>query len=33
MVTTINKEKIEFEHELKNQHKVYMSEIAVIRRI
>lgn len=28
MVTTINKEKIEFEHELKNQHKVYMSEIA-----
>lgn len=28
MVTTINKEKIEFEHELKNQHKVYMSEIS-----
>ncbi|MBU0923775.1 hypothetical protein KKG81_02710 [bacterium] len=28
MVNTINKEKVEFEHELKTQHKVYMSEIA-----
>ncbi|RWS50565.1 hypothetical protein CKA56_03270 [Arcobacter venerupis] len=28
MVNIINKEKVEFEHELKTQHKVYMSEIA-----